>query len=113
MNIEDLRTYCLSLGDNIEERMPFQAFKAAQGVLAFYVCGHIFCFTDINSYEVITVKCQPGRIDSLTERYDGIVAPYNMSPKHWIGINPHIVDDELLKELVANSYHLVKERYHK
>ena len=42
MNIEEYRSFCLSLGSDVEERMPFGAFKAAQGVLAFYVKGHIF-----------------------------------------------------------------------
>jgi HK97 family phage major capsid protein len=30
MNIEEYRSFCLSLGSDIEERMPFGAFKAAQ-----------------------------------------------------------------------------------
>lgn len=59
MNIEEYRNYCLSLGEDVEEKMPFGAFKAAQGVLAFYVHGHIFCFFDIDKFNVITLKCQP------------------------------------------------------
>ena len=27
MNIEDYREYCLSLGEDIEEKLPFQRFK--------------------------------------------------------------------------------------
>ena len=37
MNIEDYRNYCLSLGDDVEERMPFRAFRYASEVLVFYV----------------------------------------------------------------------------
>ena len=30
MNIEDYREYCLSLGEDIEEKLPFQKFFAKQ-----------------------------------------------------------------------------------
>ena len=39
--------------------------------------------------------------------------PYNESPKHWIGINPNTVSDNLLKELTQNSYEIVKAKYRK
>ena len=42
MNIEDYREYCLSLGEDIEEKLPFQKFKSGEGVLVFYVMGHMF-----------------------------------------------------------------------
>lgn len=113
MDVETLREYCLSLGDDVEERMPFQAFKAAQGVLAFYVRGHMFCYFDVDNYDVVTVKCQPERIPQLKEQYDGLVPPYNMSPKHWTGICPARADDTLMHELVRQSYELVKKKYKK
>ena len=37
MNIEEYRDYCLSLGDDVEEKLPFTAFKYAGDVLVFYV----------------------------------------------------------------------------
>ena len=46
MNIEDYREYCLSLGNDIEEKLPFQKFKKGEGVLVFYVMGHMFSFFD-------------------------------------------------------------------
>jgi predicted DNA-binding protein (MmcQ/YjbR family) len=113
MNIEELRDYCLSLGADVEERMPFGAFRAAQGVLAFYVLGHIFCFFDIDDYSVVTVKCQPERIPELAEHNAGIVAPYNMNPKYWIGIRPDVAEYGLMRRLLANSYQLVRSKYSK
>lgn len=108
MNVEELRNYCLSLGTDIEERMPFQAFKAARGVLAFYVGGHMFCYFDVDSFAVITVKCQPELIPQLKERHDSVRNPYNMSAKHWIGIDPSLASNELVRQLVSNSYNLVR-----
>ena len=112
MNIEKYREYCLSLGADIEEKMPFTAFKSGGSVLVFYVHGHIFSFFDCNNFSVVTVKCQPERIDDLYAQHgDCIVEPFNMSPKHWIGINPHLSPDSLLAELTRNSYEIVKAKY--
>lgn len=119
MNIEDYRAYCLSLGDDVEERMPFGAFKAAAGVLAFYVCGHMFSFFDTDSFTVVTLKCQPDRVAGLKERHPCIGDPYNMSHKHWIGVTvaapdgdpAAVADQALLCQLTAESYRLVKLQY--
>ena len=59
MNIEDYREFCLSLGEDIEEKLPFQKFKNGEGVLVFYVAGHMFSFFDCNDFSVISLKCQP------------------------------------------------------
>ena len=32
MNVEALRDFCLSLGDDVEEKMPFTKFNSAQFV---------------------------------------------------------------------------------
>jgi len=111
MNIEGYRNYCLSLGDDVEERMPFGAFKAAEGVLAFYVCGHIFSFFDCNDFQVITLKCQPERIDELKASYDSIGKPFNLPSKYWIGVEVACTPNDLLRELTQNSYEIVKAKY--
>ncbi len=111
MNIEKYRNYCLSLGEDVEEKLPFQKFKSGEGVLVFYVCGHMFSFFDCNDFRVISLKCQPDRIDELKAQYDCIDKPYNESPKHWIGVDPTTAPDQLLKDLTRNSYEIVKNKY--
>ncbi len=111
MNIEEYRDYCLSLGDDVEERMPFQAFKAAQGVLAFYVCGHMFAYFDTDHFSIVSLKCRPEEIDDLKEHHPEVGAPYNLSAKHWIGVDATQCDAPLLHTLTQNSYTLVKEQY--
>jgi len=113
MNIEDYRNYCLSLGDDVEERLPFGAFKAAEGVLAFYVCGHMFSFFDCNDFRIITLKCQPDSIDELKARYSCIGKPFNLSSKYWIGVDASTAPDDLLYQLTSDSYHIVKAKYSK
>lgn len=111
MNIEDYREFCLSLGDDVEEKLPFTAFHYASGVLVFYVHGHMFSFFDCDHFNVITLKCQPERIDELRAAHDCIVKPFNMSPKHWLGIETNAAPDDLLQELTRNSYQIVKTKY--
>ena len=113
MNIEEYRDYCLSLGDDVVEKMPFQKFKNGEGVLVFYVSGHMFSFFDCNDFSVISLKCQPDRIEDLKDQHECIGNPYNESPKHWIGVNPATVPNDLLKELTRNSYEIVKAKYRK
>ena len=113
MNVEDYRNYCLSLGEGIEEKFPFAKFKNGEGVLVFYVCGHMFSFFDCDEFSVVSLKCQPERIMELRERYSCIGDPFNESSKHWIGINPHTAPDALLQELTLNSYEIVKNKYSK
>ena len=110
MNIEDYRDFCLSLGADVEEKLPFTAFHYASGVLVFYVHGHMFSFFDCDNYSVITLKCQPERIEELKVKHSCIGKPFNMSPKHWIGIDANNAPDNLLRELTRNSYVIVKAK---
>ncbi len=79
MNVEEIRDFCLSLGTDVEEKLPFAKFKNGENVLVFYVCGHMFCFFDLNDFQVISLKCQPVRIDELKAEYDCVGNPYNES----------------------------------
>ena len=113
MNIEEYRDYCLSLGEDVEEKLPFTMFKNGADVLVFYVCGHMFAFFDCVEYSVVTLKCQPERIDELRAEYDCIGKPYNESAKYWLGIDPRVAPDALLRDLTRNSYEIVKAKYGK
>lgn len=113
MNIEDYRDYCLSLGADVEEKLPFTMFKSGENVLVFYVCGHMFAFFDCADYSVVTLKCQPERIDELKARYDCIGKPFNLPSKYWIGVDANAAEDALLRELTKNSYEIVKAKYSK
>ena len=113
MNIEDYRVYCLSLGDDVEEKLPFTAFHHASGVLVFYVYDHMLSFFDCDDFNIITLKCQQDRIEELKAQYSCIGKPYNESPKYWIGIDANTAPDDILRELTRNSYEIVKAKYKK
>ena len=113
MDIESYRDCCLSLGDDVEEKLPFQKFKNGEGVLVFYVMGHMFSFFDCNDFTVVSLKCQPERIDDLKSRHDCIGNPYKESSKHWIGVDPTVAPNDLVEGLTRNSYEIVKKKYQK
>ena len=113
MNIEDYREYCLSLGSDVEEKLPFTAFQYASGVLVFYVHGHMFSFFDCDNFSIVTLKCQPDRIEVLKAKYSWIGKPFNLSTKYWIGVDANTAPDALLQELTRNSYEIVKAKYKK
>ena len=75
MNIEDYREYCLSLGEDMEEKLPFTAFRYASGVLVFYVHGHMFSFFDCDNFSSSRLNVSRNRIDELKAEYDCIGKP--------------------------------------
>lgn len=113
LNVEELRYFCLSLGDDVEEKLPFAKFHGGGDVLVFYVCGHMFCYYDLVHFSVVSVKCQPERIEELRAGEVGIIDPFNMNPRHWVGLDVQTVSPHLAYELVENSYNIVKKKYTK
>lgn len=110
MNIEELREYCLSLSAEVEEKFPFQKFRAAKDILVFYINGHMFCYFDINHMECISLKNTEEKATMLRERYAYIGYPYNANKTYarcWIGVDATQADTALLKELIADSFAIV------
>lgn len=107
MNVEEIRSYCLSLAPEVVENFPFQKFKAAQNVLAFYIGGHIFCYFDIDDLNCVTVKCHAADIPMLLEQYDCLDHPYNSNHKYWVGIDATRADANLVERLIAASFVIV------
>ncbi|SFG16682.1 MmcQ/YjbR family DNA-binding protein [Prevotella sp. KH2C16] len=110
MNIEELRSFCLSLSEDVVEKFPFQQFKAARDVLAFYTGGHIFCYFDINDLHHVTVKCRKEEVPALLEQYDCLGHPYNGNPKYWIGIDATRAEATLIQRLITNSFRLTEKK---
>ena len=102
MNIEDLRTFCLSL-KGTEEKLPFD-----DRTLVFYVKGKMFCLTDIEDYDSINIKCDPEEAVMLRERYEEVIPGYHMNKNHWNTVKTNgKIQDKLLEEWIKKSYDLV------
>jgi predicted DNA-binding protein (MmcQ/YjbR family) len=102
MNIEELRTYCLSL-KGVTEDFPFD-----ESTLVFKVVGKLFCLTDLEGPLSINVKNEPEKNIELREEYPAIKPGYHMSKIHWntVEIDGSIPDD-FIKNLIDESYDLV------
>ncbi len=102
MNIIEYREFCLSF-PGAEESFPFD-----EETLVFKVKGKMFSATDVDSFELINVKCDPVKAIKLREKYPFVIPGYHMNKKHWNSIKmDHPVPDGLLKEWISNSYQLV------
>ena len=104
MNIEEYRTYCLSL-KGATESIPFPKLP---DVLVFKVMGKMFTATDINTFASFSIKCDPETIEELRAKYPALQEPSYFRKKHWSKV---VVDssisDKLLHQWLNISYSLV------
>lgn len=102
MHIEAFRDYCLTKKGTTED-LPFD-----ENTLCFRVMGKIFAITDLAVFDTVTLKCDPGRVAELRERYQGIQPGYHMNKKHWNTVMMDgSVPDVLFRELIDHSYDMV------
>lgn len=102
MNIEEYRSFCLSL-PKAEEKMPFD-----EDTLVFAIAGKMFTATGIEEFARINVKCKPEEALALRERYPAVTPGYYMNKRHWNSIAMDgSISDELIMQWIKESYHLV------
>ncbi len=111
MDIEGFREYCLSL-PGVTEGTPFEKFSRGKfTILVFYVSGHMFCYFNIDDFSSITIKCDPGEMVELKERYQAIGEPFNGDKRYGIIVQlGQYFPDDKVRELVNNSYRLVAQK---
>ncbi|MDE6525722.1 MAG: MmcQ/YjbR family DNA-binding protein [Muribaculaceae bacterium] len=100
MNIEDVRTYGLSLPQT-SERCPF-----GPDHLALEVGGRMFCLLDLSGqWDFYNLKADPDYSLELRDSYSGIRPGFHMNKRHWISIYYHSdVSSALQRELIYHSY---------
>lgn len=106
MNIEQLRTYCLSKAA-VEESMPF-----GPDVVVFKTSGKIFLLLSLDTAQTqFNVKCNPEKAEELRETYPCVLPGYHMNKKHW---NTIIIDGSvparMLQSWIDDSYALVSRK---
>jgi len=104
MNVEALRSYCISK-KGVEEAFPFD-----ETTLVFKVMGKMFALIGLE-YEVprINLKCDPDRAIELREQYpDNVLPGYHMNKTHWnTVVAGDGLPDRLLVDWIDHSYELV------
>ena len=102
MDIEAIRTYCLSK-KGTDEGFPFD-----DTTLVIKVGGKIFVLINLDSDPSMNLKCDPDRAIDLREANPAIIPGCHMNKKHW---NTIVLDDSLSKrlilEMIDHSYELV------
>ena len=104
MNIEDLRNYCLSL-KGTSEALKWDT------ALTFMVSTKIFVLSSVDSFPTrCSIKVEREIFEELIEDDNFIQAPY-LAKNQWVQIlDIEQVRDQQLKELILNSYSLVKNK---
>lgn len=85
--------------------------------IRYAVGGKMFaavCLGENNRPYYITLKLEPSEGSFLRQQYEDIIPGYYMNKQHWNSINPiGEVEDDLLKDLLDKSYHLVLSGFSK
>ena len=105
MDIEAIRTFCLSL-PHVDEKVQWG------NDLLFRIGGKMFAVVGLDpSHGVLmSCKCTPEKFAELVEQ-DGIIpAPY-VARYHWVGFERlDALPDRELRPLLQNAYQLVRDK---
>ena len=104
MDIDELREFCLSMPHTTED------VKWGND-LTFLVGGKMFAVTGLESGEQgISFKCTPEKFAELIER-GGIRPAHYVARYHWVTVeNPDALKPDELKDLIKNSYEMVRDK---
>ncbi|MFC8125265.1 MmcQ/YjbR family DNA-binding protein [Streptomyces sp. NPDC057302] len=103
MNPQELRAFCLSFNDVVEE------FPFGPEASVFKVAGKMFALSSLDAKPLtVNLKCDPDMAVQLRGAHPEIVPGWHMNKRHW---NTVTVDaklpDQQVRELVEDSYDLV------
>jgi predicted DNA-binding protein (MmcQ/YjbR family) len=106
MTPEELRTCCLNL-TGATETFPFGPETSV-----FKTNEKIFAITALGSPILdVSVKCDPELGEALRQAHAGIVPGYHLNKRHWITVTLNSdVSDEQVRQLIEDSYDLVRPR---
>ncbi|MET9545372.1 MmcQ/YjbR family DNA-binding protein [Streptomyces sp. NPDC006627] len=103
MTPDELRTFCLSFNDAVED------FPFGPDTSVFKVAGKMFALTALGGRPLtVNLKCDPDLAVQLRAAHPEIAPGWHMNKRHW---NTVTVDGDLpdrqLRELIEDSYDLV------
>jgi predicted DNA-binding protein (MmcQ/YjbR family) len=102
MNIEELRTYCLSK-KKVTEDLPF-----GPDTLVFKVMDKIFLLTGMGRPLQFNVKCDPEKAIELRDEYPCVKPGYHMNKKYWNTVTiDGSVSTKQLQDWITHSYEQV------
>jgi predicted DNA-binding protein (MmcQ/YjbR family) len=100
MDLDSIRTYCLSLPHATED------IQWGNDLL-FRISGKIFAGISLDPPHSLSFKCTPEKFDELIELEGIIPAPYTARNK-WVMLErPDALSDREIKSLIENSYQMI------
>jgi predicted DNA-binding protein (MmcQ/YjbR family) len=106
MTRDELQNYCLSLTGTGED-FPFGPQAAV-----YKVMNKMFAILPVDETpQTISLKCDPIEVPLLREKYEAVRGGYHLNKTHWntVTINSDL-PDELVLEMVEDSYLLVRQK---
>jgi len=100
MDAEQAREVFLSLKGSVEY------FPFGPEVAVFKVGGKMFGLLNENKTS-INLKNDPFENEMLRLEFEGIRPGYHMNKKHWNTVELDAVDDEIIENLIKQSYKIV------
>lgn len=102
MTPAELRAFCLGFNAAVEE-FPFTPETSV-----FKVLGKVFALTALDAEPLkINLKCEPEAAVRLRAEHEAIVPGWHMNKRHWNTVTVAGLPDEMVRELVEDSYDLV------
>lgn len=106
MNIEQIRTYCLT------KKASNESFPFDDVTLVFKVVDRIFALVSLDNPNYVCLKCQPDYSIELREQHYGIIGAPHFNKKHWNQIAfESDVPDSLIISLIDHSYEEVLKKF--
>ncbi|MGP9020914.1 MmcQ/YjbR family DNA-binding protein [Streptomyces sp. BR1] len=102
MNPQELRAFCLEF-NAVTEEFPFDTETSV-----FKVLGKMFALSNLGGSPLTAnLKCDPDDAVRLREEYAAIVPGWHMNKRHWNTVDVEQLPDQLVRELIEDSYDLV------
>lgn len=104
-----LRDYCLSMTGAYED------FPFGPDVAVLKVKGKMFALLPLDeSPQSISLKCDPVEAAILRQNYESVTPGYHLNKKHWNTVTVDgEIEDERVKEMMEDSYILVRQKLKK
>lgn len=111
MDARELREFCLEFPGAVED-FPFDpdtsVFKVASEVEGARHPAKMFALTRLRSEPLsVSLKCDPVLALQLRAGYPQITGAWHLNKKHWNGVLLEGLPDELLRNMIEDSYDLV------
>ena len=101
MNIEELRSYCMS------KKGATESFPFDETTLVFKVMNKMFAITDLVDDFSVVVKADPEKYHGLMEQYPAVRQPRYFRGS-WVQVMiDGSIDEDLIKGWIDESYDLI------